>query len=240
MTPSQQRPPLRLRRQHLPFVVAGVVLVALALAFPAIGGPGLLALAVAFGVWWRWRDQQRGGRLREFAAAHGWTFKDRDDSVLGRWSSQPLTVGRNRRADNVLTGWASGRNVLACDYHATIDELGRPAPLRYAVVATTLGHAALPALAVSPAPRPDARVTPEQFDQAFTVSCADPRFAAAVLTPTVTRFLLDEGRDVSWQVDGTDLVTWRPGRLDPQQLDGQALFLVRLADFVSAAASEFR
>ena len=237
MTVSQQPPRLRLRREHLPFLVAGVVLIALALAFPAIGGPGLLALAVAFGLWSRWRDQQRSGRLREFAAEHGWTFKDRDDGVLARWSSPALTVGRNRRAENVVTGWTGGHSVLACDYHATVDAMGRPTPLRYAVVATTLGYAPLPQLGVSPAPQADPHVGPQQFEQAFTVSYADPRFAAAVLTPAVKQLLLDQGRDVSWQVDRTDLVAWRNGRHDPAKLEAQALFLARLADVVSAAAA---
>jgi hypothetical protein len=62
------------------------------------------------------------------------------------------------------------------------------------------GHAALPALAVAPVPQPllglDLRDWAEPFDRAFTVSRPDPRFAAAVLTPTVTQFLLDVGRGV--------------------------------------------
>lgn len=222
-------------------VAAAVVVVAVAVVDVRLVGPALLVVAAAFALWWWRRDRARGERLDAYATTHGWTFAGRDDGVLRRWSGAPFADGRDRRADNVLSGHVGRYRVVACDYRRSVYALGEPSTESYAVLAADLGRAGLPPLEVTSLPRPllgpDPRPGAEPFDRAFTVTCADPAFAGAVLTPAVRRLLVDEARGAAWRVDGTDVVLWRRGRLRPQRLQTEAVLLTRLADAVSAAAA---
>lgn len=48
-----------------------------------------------------------------YAAAHGWTYRDRDRSLARRWTGPPFESGSNRRAESVIEGTYRGWPIVA-------------------------------------------------------------------------------------------------------------------------------
>jgi len=227
--PILQAAPWRFRWRQLPVAVLAVAVLVAVLVFPRVGGPALLVIAAGAAIWWwGWNKRRRSG-LSRFAASEGWSYADRDDAALERWSPRPLRGGRDEHAESVLTRQRGDRQVVALDYRTTVSAYGKWAEYWYAVVATTPIHA--PGLTLMVVPRaPSQRA--RSFDGAFAVTCPDMGQARAILTDELTAFLLDDGTAFSWMIAGGDLVTWREGRLDPEKLQDQAAFAQRLVDLV--------
>jgi len=170
-----------------------------------IVGAIIVAGAVAF-VFWK-IEQKRRQALASFAASKGLTYKDRDDSVVSRFTrlGDPFDRGFDREARNILSGTWDGRKVVAWDFRYHTWETKRDSDghsrrekeeHNMSVVAVTSGHD-FPDLSVRPEGflgRTVGRVTgsdieleSDDFNRAFTVNSDDRRFASDVLHPRMMR-----------------------------------------------------
>jgi uncharacterized protein DUF3137 len=156
----------------------------------------------------------------------------------------PFDTGSRRRARNVITGTESGRPFTAFDYSyetESHDTKGRTskATHRYAVYAVHL-PAYLPSLEVSPEAvfghlatavglTTDIDLESEDFNRRFRVRAEDRKFATDVLSPRTMQYLLSVP-PAAWRVQGTDIVRWEEGRLDPADVPVSAAILDRVAD----------
>lgn len=189
-------------------------------------------------------DRKRRERIMTYCVARGWQYVDEDPTLAGRWSGQPFDQGDRRRARNVIRGVENSRSFVAFDYsyetHST-DSKGRRSSTthRYAVYAVAL-PTYLPTLEVCPEGaflkladavglRSDIDLESEDFNRAFTVKADDRKFASDVLTPRTMQYLLTVPA-AAWRIEGTDILRWRSGRLDPAQVVVSTSVLDRVAD----------
>lgn len=176
-----------------------------------------------------WRsEQKRRERLLGWCRSAGLSYTARDDSWAHRWRGTPFGQGSSRRARNVLTGALHGRPVVAFDYTyvtTSTDGQGRQQRQthRYEVVAVGL-PVPLPQLTLTPENilsriggalgLEDIELESEDFNRAYRVRCPDRKLAYDVLHPRTMQLLLGRPR-LNLRVEGADVVTWAPGRLDP-------------------------
>ena len=192
------------------------VLVVLLIALVLLGAPVL-------------KRRHRDRWTRELAAARGWTWQARDDSIAARYAGVPFEWGRSRRSTHVMTGRHDGRDVVVFDHQFTsTDEQGRrPTTYDFSVVALAAAPTS-PYLQVSPrtfftpeagSPQDSSIPTGDPaFDRAFRVEGPDRDFAAAVLVEAVRAFTADHPK-LSWSLrDGTLLVVEK-GEHTPTVLD---------------------
>ena len=207
---------------------------------PVLVGVVVVAVvAVAFVL-----DRKRRERLMQFCVARGWTYVAEDPSLTGRWSGQPFSAGDRRRARNVITGVECGRPFTAFDYSyetQSTDSKGQTSSSthRFAVYAVHL-PAYLPSLEVVPEDafsrltgavglRSDIDLESEDFNRKFRVKAADRKFATDVLSPRTMEYLLSAPA-AAWRIQGTDMVRWEPGRMDPADIVVATSILDRVAD----------
>ncbi|MDQ1704784.1 MAG: hypothetical protein QOF18_1150 [Frankiaceae bacterium] len=190
----------------------------------ALGVP--LAAYLAYRSWQQ--EQKRKELLLQWATSNGWTFTEEDDSWCGRWNGAPFGLGDHRRARDVIAGAAGTRTFVAFDYsyqtHSS-DGKGNTTTTthRYVVTAVRM-PTALPDLQVTPESvfsrighvlgMSDIELESEDFNRRFRVHGPDPKFASDVLSPRTMQALLGCG-DVSWRINGTDIIGWYDGKLDP-------------------------
>lgn len=70
------------------------------------------------------------------------------------------------------------------------------------------------------------------FDETFSVTADDPATAGKILTDAVRAWLVSDPRseDTPIRVVGDEVVTWRPGPLELQDVQPRADFLCHLLD----------
>lgn len=184
--------------------------------------------------------KKRREALAGLAAARGWTYAERDDQYVDRFSGAPFGLGHRRRAENVLTGNHDGRSFVAFDYcyyttetstdaqgHTRTREQAHP----YSVIALNLG-AAVPELSVTPEgffgrmvgrlTNSDIELESEVFNRAFTVHCADRKFATDVLHPRMMEYLLKDP-DLGWSLRDQSLLLVHAGRHAVPEIDAKLL-----------------
>jgi hypothetical protein len=160
----------------------------------------------------------RAGRrqgMAEFAGEMGFHFSDEDPVLTTRWAGAPFGCGKNRKAANVVTGRRDGRQVVAFDYSYSVEKQGTQ---RFAVVAISL-QTGLPWLEVTAAglqlsSRVKVEVESERFNDEFAVRSDDARYGHAVLHPRMLELLLNRG-EIPWRIEGSDLIGWAEGTLEP-------------------------
>ncbi|GLY67037.1 hypothetical protein [Amycolatopsis taiwanensis] len=181
------------------------------------GGTLLVAAGLIWMVLWLRRsylaeEKVSLARLHEELPKRGWTFAERDDSILEFCNRQYRDYYRPnpfqpfvgppkvKAAHNVITGIHRGRPFLA----AVLDSYfrGEHAALRCIWVRTP---AIRPGLSVHRAPALASTVNTAlgwtirsgdpEFDRKFQISADDEAFAATVLNPALTRFLLADERE---------------------------------------------
>lgn len=192
-------------------------------------------------------QHKRREALQEFAAAQGWAYDRRDDSLVRRWAGPPFQRGSSRRATNVLRGTFEGVPMTAFDYQYTVrsgsGDNRSSTTYRFGVCVMAL-----------PTAMPDLQVVPEgifgrmrsalgfsgisleseDFNRAFRVSCGDARFASDVLHPRMMeRLLADPGE--GWRFEGADAVLFDEGRQSPAEI----MRRVRLLRDVLGAVPDF-
>ncbi len=185
----------------------------------------LLGLLVAGGL--AYGSYLAAKRRREafaaLAAAHGWVWTERDDRWAARFDATPFGTGRDRRASNVLTGAHDGRPLVAFDYRYSTTRTTtvngrtqhRTEDHPFSVVGLDAG-ARFPELAVSPqgfwnqivdaVTGNDIDFESADFNDAFTVTCPDRKFASDVIHPRMMELLM-RAPDLAWRfTDGWALV----------------------------------
>jgi hypothetical protein len=196
----------------------GAVLVIIVVV--AIGG-------TIFYVQWQ-REQKRRSLLIEWAAANKWTFAAADNQWCDHWQGTPFGEGDHRRARNVLTGEWKGRAFVSFDYsyqtHASNGKGGQTTETHSFAVSAVRLPTYLPRLQVTPenlltrlgnaVGLSDIELESEDFNRAFRVHAADPKFASDVLTPRTMQLLLDRPR-FCWRIEGADILCWESGEQHP-------------------------
>jgi hypothetical protein len=210
----------------------------------------VIGIAVAAGAAARHRDLNRQAGLQQWATRHGWAFVTRPAVDWGR-----RLPGRN--GDGValsLAGTQGGRRVSVAEYSHTETGVGS-APdgnggtttttttnTRHYVV--TVVHLDRPSAVLGVQPRSavsklgralfntGSEIGHADFDKQFTV-VGDPAAAAYRISPALIAAHLD-GVVPSWSLSGTDLLSWRAGRIDtPDRIPELAAPLVRVADLLT-------
>jgi hypothetical protein len=207
---------------------------------PVLFGLGVVAVVVVGFV----LERKRRERLMLFCRNRGWTFTAEDPTLVSLWTGEPFDTGRRRRARNVLTGTESGRRFTAFDYSyetESRDSRGRSTKTthRYAVCVVHL-PAYLPSLEVAPEAvlsrlaaavglTSDIDLESEDFNRRFRVRAPDRKFATDVLSARTMAYLLSVP-PAAWRIQGTDMMRWEHGMLDPADVPVSAAILDRVAD----------
>jgi len=187
-------------------------------------------------LFWRYRAWRQEQRAREnlvaFALAKGWDFLPPDASLVTRWPGDPFRGGTNPRCATVIRGDVRGRGFTAFEYmhdEVTTDSHGRQRrrTIRFTVCVLELpGY--LPVVQVTPesiADRArgalgwggDQEFESEDFNRAFRVRTQHAKDASDLLPPRTLQMLVSRPA-FAWRTQGTDLITWVPGIIDPMGL----------------------
>jgi len=192
------------------------------------------------------RDRRRRAALRQWAAAHGWTYTERP-SV--EWARR-LPGTRSRGLTLMLSGVVDGYPVSVADYYYQTESTSSASSTtgttststtthHLVVVAVRLGRAG-PTVGVAPrhglsklgrAIFGEGRtaIGYEPFDKEFKVTAKDPAAARQLIGPALAAEHL-AGRVPAWSLKGTDLLTFHQGRLtDPARIPELVGPLVRVA-----------
>ena len=185
-----------------------------------------LAAYLAYRGWKQ--EQKRREQLLVWASANGYAFAPEDDSWCERWNGNPFGEGDHRRARNVVTGTIGDKPFAAFDYsyetHSTDSKGNRTTTTHRYVVCSLQLPTHLPMLQVTPEGfftrignvlgLDDIELESEDFNRRFRVHANDRKFASDVLSPRTMQALLDRP-DLSWRIQGVDILSWEDGRLSP-------------------------
>jgi hypothetical protein len=194
------------------------------IALVVVGGIALVALIAYLG--WMF-EKRRRERLQAFAAQHGWTYQQRDDSLLGTYRGEPFGSGEDRKCKYVLRGTYRGRpsTVFEFEYvtyttdsegrrqrhvhHNMVGLLGLPRVLPWVQVTREgimhkIGHA----LGFD-----DIELESEDFNRRFRVRAEDRKLAYDVLHPRMMELLL-HADGPAWRMENGAILCWTGGRLD--------------------------
>ncbi len=203
----------------------------------------LLGAAILFGYQ---RVKKRRELFRQFAASNGWTWTQRDTSLVSRFQGSPFGQGSSRRAENVLQGSFRNRPMVAFDYTYTTQsgsgENQSTQTHRFAICALGL-PAALPKLEVVPESvfgrlgtalgMRDLDLESEDFNRRFRVRAVDAKLAYDVLPPRTLEVLLTRPA-LHLRLAGRDAVCWESGHHSPADLLARLDTLSTVLDGVPA------
>jgi hypothetical protein len=208
----------------------------------ALGFVSLVGLAA----WWSWSQaKKRRELLQSFALSQGWTWTERDDSWVERFSGDPFGEGDHRRALNILVGAFRSRSMVAFDYSYqthTTDSKGNQSTTthRFAICALAL-PAALPEFELLPEGflgrvgtmlgMQDIELESEDFNRRFRVRCDDAKLAYDLL-PARTMAALLTRPALHVRLAGADAVCWEGGAHSPSELLARLDTLTTLLDGV--------
>lgn len=194
----------------------------------------LSLLAVGVRSWWTSRGH--GQAVAQFATGRGLTYVPRDDRQV-RTYGFPFGVGRHRRAENIVNGTLDGRLIMAYDYAFVPSEHGVRRTSRFGVVFMRLPQP-LPTLQVVERSEP-VDDSPDlatvlaghpDFDERFEVRTNDSVLAGLVLQEQSRKALL-ACNHVALRIHGSEVLSWKTGRLDDLEPHLQAM--CALADDLS-------
>jgi hypothetical protein len=210
---------------------------------------GIFALVITMFVRTR-RSEARGIQERaeaiQLAQERGWSYQQATYGVIDRLCGlAPLPIrGRNLLGRHYLTGEFRGRGFCCFEYTTGTLEVndgpGGNQPVFWTVFAVTAPGPG-PELVVR---RPQAldgmtqrgrvvQLGVPEFDEAFRVITDDEPFARNALTGEVVPFLASDPRatkDAPIRLHNDELLTWRRGRLSPQDLDERLNYLCDVLD----------
>lgn len=186
-------------------------IIALAVGGTVLMGAGITWMIIKFNRDYVASEKSALARLQEELPKRGWTFAERDDSILELCNRQyrdhykpnpahPLAgPPRAKAAHNVITGIHRGRPFLA----AELDSYFRGEHHVHQIIWLRT-PAARPGLSIRRAAALESTVNTAlgwavrsgdpEFDRKFEVMTDSEAFAAAVLTPALTQFLLADKR----------------------------------------------
>ena len=206
-----------------------------------------VVLVVGIGVLGFLAAKKRREALASFAAARGWRYTQRDDSLTRRFEGRPFGQGYGRQATNVVHGTHDGRPMVAFDYqYTTSSGHGQDRSTdthHYSVLALSLGTV-LPALSVAPEgffgrtvgrlTNTDIELESEDFNRAFTVRSPVRKFAFDVLHPQMMQLLL-QWPDLGWRFEGDSMLVVSNGRHSLEEIDAR----LRVMDAIVDAIPDF-
>ncbi|NKQ56467.1 hypothetical protein HFP15_26675 [Amycolatopsis sp. K13G38] len=186
----------------------------------AIGGTLLVAAAITWLVIALGRSNKAAegkalARLREEAPKRGWSYAERDDSLVEVFNAQPqfsvignplepfVGTPEALHANQVITGVHRGRSFVAAVFD--VQHKGQVFPVGAVWIRLP---AMRPWLAVKRVAGTQSRVRAAighgdivfgypGFDERFQVDCENEQFARAVITPQVASFVMNAPREVT-------------------------------------------
>ncbi len=209
------------------------------LLFPIV----ILGMIVSGIVGWR-RHQKEVSQLQQFATKMGWSYTARDNrwtqiSTRTPFGGQPMfNISKNvaigmsstvSSATDIVQGAYDQRPAAAFDYTVRKQQSGQNGSsetYRYAVCVITLptllpyleiGHENVLDRVAQSMGGHDIQIESEGFNREFKVRSDDPKFASDVLSPQLAARLMSLPPE-QWRIEGSNLISWRKGRLDVNAL----------------------
>jgi hypothetical protein len=183
------------------------------------------------------RDRQQ--TMRSLAEANGWSWQEWTTTLNRRWVNAPFSGARGR-ATNVVSGSLRGYQVLAFDYAYQVSGLDpekrwETTTYDWSVCMVRL-PGALPVLLVTRRGllgRLIATVLPgSAFRRRYKVWSSDRRVIRDVLQARTQRLMIDG--DVSYLMEGADLLCWAGAGQSAEQLLARLRLLADIADAIPA------
>ncbi len=196
----------------------------------------------------RWQLHKRKvAAFQAFAAQRGWIYRERDRTLTERYLGTPFGQGFGKDAEHVLAGQHRGHGLIAFEYtykeRQGSGDSKRTVTYRNTVVALA-----------TPAPRPtlelnregigrkllglvgirDLQLESEEFNKTFHIRTEDDKFAYDVLHPRTMEWMLADQRcrDLPFRFERADLLTWREGSIDLQEVVWMLEYLCDVLDRV--------
>jgi hypothetical protein len=190
------------------------------------------------------RSQTRLKTFAAWAATTGWLLLPEDGSLVGRWRQHPFGLGDSRRALEVLSGTWSGSSATSFTYRFVTGGGKDRTTHLYHVVALalpsflstlTLTQEGVGARLAKLVGGQDLQFESEDFNRAWRVECATPKYAYDVITPRVMeRMLRPDAVGLGIRIEGTDVVCWAPGEQSLEALAPRLDLLATIRDAVPA------
>jgi hypothetical protein len=181
----------------------------------------VLGVFAAVVLWAYRRLTRRSDEMRSVAALYRWAFTPDSPDLARRWRGTPFGVGTDRRAGEVFTGSHRGHHFTAFTY-TFVPAAGGKAHT-YSVYSLSTGHR-VPTIEFTPAgiePPPaelgGGRVefASADFNNAWTVTAGSATVAFGLINPAFVAWLMRADHAIPLRFEGTDIVTWRAGRMRP-------------------------
>jgi hypothetical protein len=186
--------------------------------------------------------KKRREEMAAYALSRGWRYEAYQPLLVDRFQGAPFGIGSDRQATNAVYGQHEGRDFVSFDYqYETTTGSGkdrRTTTHTFSVLALSMG-VSLPSLTVDPEnflerfvgrlTNSDIDLELEDFNRAFTVTCADRKFASDVLHPRMMEFLLQH-RDVGWRFERDSMLMVASGRRTVPQIDATLTLMDQITD----------
>ncbi|MDR1428159.1 MAG: hypothetical protein LBJ08_10470, partial [Bifidobacteriaceae bacterium] len=192
--------------------------------------------AIAMAVYRRLR--RRSDELRALAALYRWTFAPDSPDLVRRWRGTPFGSGSAWRATEVFTGSHRGHHFAAFTYSFLLSAAAKPQV--FTVYALSTGHR-VPTVEFTPAgsdPPPaqmggqTVEFASADFNRAWTVTAGNRSVAHGIVGPGLVAWLMRADHAIPLRFEGSDIVTWRAGRLRPATIMPMLDALVEVARLV--------
>lgn len=188
---------------------------------------GLVVLVLVLA--WQ-QGKKRRLAAQAFAASRGWTWMESVPALTSRWRSYPFGRGHSLRAENVLAGSFHGRHVVSFDYQYTTGSGKNRSTSYFHVVALSL-PAAMPWLQLSPDGAgaaiarffggQDVQFESQAFNDAWRVQASPPpQYAYDFVHPRMMdRLMAPDAVGAHIAVEGSDLILATGGRRSLESID---------------------
>jgi hypothetical protein len=178
-------------------------------------------------------------QMRQWADDNGWTFTPQP---AVNWGAR-LPGGNKHGITHTFSRVLHGRQVTVAQYSVTDASDGTSTNTHWYVVTAATLHRALPATQVEPrghasrlrteAFGPDETATGNpDFDRAFRIRTAEPAGLRHWFSPPLITAHQVGQVPPPWNVQGTELLHWQPGRLHPDDIPTHAATALLLADLL--------
>lgn len=204
----------------------------------------IAAIGLTVGVFLFKAEQKRRAALVAWATRHGWTYKDRDDTILQRLEGTPFETGHSRKATDVMAGPLGDRHATVFGYqysethHNGSGTTTSTSKFHVFVVSMpcAVGH-----LAVKPEGLlaklgnkvgfADVQLESDDFNRAYRLTASSQKLAYN-LVPAATIELLLDHVGTNLHTDGDLLVAVEDGTLNVAGLDRTLALLGAFLDNV--------
>ncbi len=179
-------------------------------------------VALAYWIYQGAEKSRHARRLREFAFAHGWSYREAGGVAVAGLEGFPFGQGHDRLVEDIVEGTYGGRPCASFTYTFTPQVAGeRSVPQIFTVtqvkldvpfprldlVPEDIGSRLLNAVGFA-----DIDLESAEFNRTWRVQCADKRYATDFLDPRMMQSLLTNRlHGVAVRVDGDRVLAWSGG-----------------------------